>query len=242
MRVPRFYCESIDGPVVLLGGDQAHHLTGVMRVKAGSEVEVFDGKGTVARASIIEVGRKIVSLNVERVEKFSPLAARRVIIAAAVAKVHRFEQLVTQCSELGVDHIAAVIFERTVKLAAGAAVGQRYHKLAVAACKQSGRVFLPEMAAPDGLEKTLGNMKGRYPEAKIIFGSFAKDARPASEIAGAESDIIAFVGPEGGITEQEEKLLRDNNATGVRLTNTVLRIETAAMALAAILCAARDKL
>ena len=242
MRVPRFYCESIDGPVVLLGGDQAHHLINVMRVNAGCEVEVFNGKGTVAQASIVEVGRKIVSLSVEQVENFSPLATGRVIIAAAVAKVHRFEQLVTQCSELGVDHIAAVIFERTVKLAAGAAVGQRYHKLAVAACKQSGRVFLPEMTSPDSLEKTLSFLKEQYPDAKIIFGSFAKDARAASEIAGAESDIIAFIGPEGGMTEQEEKLLRDNSATGVRLTNTVLRIETAATALAAILCAARDKL
>jgi len=240
LKVPRFYCESIDGPVVLLGGEQAHHLIHVMRVKAGGQVEVFDGKGTVVRATVVEVGRKVVSLNVEQSETISPLSTGRIIIAAAVAKSHRFEQLVTQCSELGANHIAAVVFGRTVKLAAGSVTGQRYSKLAVAACKQSGRNFLPEISGPDSLENTLGILKDKYPDAKIIFGSFDGDAKSASEIAGAGADIIAFVGPEGGMTEQEEKLLVDNGAIGVRLTNTVLRIETAATAFATILCAYRD--
>jgi len=240
LKVPRFYCESIEGPVVLLGGEQAHHLASVMRVKAGSAVKIFDGRGTVAQATVVEVGRKVVSLNVEDSKTLSPPSSGRIIIAAAVAKAHRFEQLVTQCTELGIDHIAAVIFARTVKLAAGSAAGQRYSKLAVVACKQSGRNFLPQITVPDSLEKTLDFLKGQYPDAKIIFGSFDSNTKSVSEIAGAGADIIAFVGPEGGMTEQEEKLLVGNGAVGVRLTDTILRIETAATAFAAILCAGRD--
>ncbi len=241
MTVARFYCESIEGSVVLLGGEQAHHLVHVMRARAGSTVEIFDGKGTVARAAVVDVGGKIVSLRVEESETFSPPSAGRIIIAASVAKAHRFEQLITQCSELGAEHIAAVVFARTVKLAAGKNAGQRYSKLAIAAAKQSGRIFLPEITGPDSLEKTIALLKDRYPDAKIIFGSFSASAIPPGKVGRQGSDIIAFVGPEGRMTEQEENLLIDNGGVGVKLTDTVLRIETAAAAFAAILCAGRDR-
>jgi 16S rRNA (uracil1498-N3)-methyltransferase len=239
LTVARFYCESIEGPVVLLGGEQGHHLAHVMRGRTGSTVEIFDGKGTVARATVVDVGRKVVSLKIEKTETFSPPSAGRVIIAASVAKVHRFEQLITQCSELGAEHIAAVVFARTVKLAAGKNAGLRYSKLAIAAAKQSGRIFLPEITGPDSLEKTIALLKDRYPDAKIIFGSFSESAIPAGQVTGQGSDIIAFVGPEGGMTEDEEKLLIASGGVRVKLTDTILRIETAAAAFAAILCAGK---
>ena len=240
MKVARFYCESIEGPVVLLGGEQGHHLIHVMRARAGSTVEIFDGKGTVARATVVDVGRKVVSLKIESSETFSPPSAGRVIIAASIAKAHRFEQLITQCSELGAEHIAAVVFARTVKLAAGKNAGLRYSKLAIAAAKQSSRIFLPEITGPDSLEKTLAQLKDRYPDAEIIFGSFSESAIPAAKAAGQASDIIAFIGPEGGMTEDEEQLLIASGGVGAKLTDTVLRIETAATAFAAILCASRQ--
>jgi len=239
LRIARFYCESIEGPVIMLSGEQAHHLAHVMRVKTDSTVEIFDGKGTVARAAVVDIGKKIVSLKIVGSETFSPPSAGRVIIAASVAKAHRFEQLITQCSELGVEHIAAVVFARTVKLAAGKNAGPRYSKLAIAAAKQSSRIFLPEITGPDSLEKTIAQLKDRYPDAEIIFGSFSESAIPAGAAGKQGSDIIAFVGPEGGMTEDEEQLLIASGGVGVKLTDTVLRIETAAAAFAAILCAGR---
>jgi len=239
LKAARFYCESIEGPLVLLDGEQSHHLVHVIRARTGSTVEIFDGKGTVARAAVVDVGGKIVSLRVEESETFLPPSAGRVIIAASVAKAHRFEQLITQCSELGAEHIAAVVFARTVKLAAGRNTEQRYSRLAVAAAKQSRRIFLPEITGPDSLEATIPLLKDRYPDAEIIFGGFSAGAMPPAVAGRQGADIIAFVGPEGGMTEREEQLLIDNGAVAVKLTDTVLRIETAAAAFAAILCAGR---
>ena len=71
-------------------------------------------------------------------------------------------------------------------------------------------------------------------------GSLAEDAKSIIDCDTADSDVIAFIGPEGGMTGREEKLLADNGATGVRLTETILRIETAALAFAAILTAKRN--
>jgi 16S rRNA (uracil1498-N3)-methyltransferase len=147
--------------------------------------------------------------------------------------------VITKCTELGVDHIAAVVFERTVKLAKGPSVLDRYSKLALAATKQCGRVFLPKITGPCDLSGALLGLQKDYPEARLVFGALNQDARRICKLPVSDEDIIAFVGPEGGMTEEEENQLKAAGASEVQLTDTTLRIETAAFAFAAILCASR---
>ena len=79
-----------------------------------------------------------------------------------------------------------------------------------------------------------------YPDAKIIYGSLSENPVSILNATSPQEDVIAVVGPEGGFTAEEEKLLRDKNAVGIKLTETVLRTETAATALATILATSRD--
>jgi len=236
----RFYCDSIIEGQVQLEPDQAHHLANVLRLEPGQPVVLFDGKGTLAQAVITDIKRKAVTLEVEDILKEDARTTGRIVIAASIAKGRRFDWAITKCTELGVDHIAAVAFERTVKLAKGPSVLDRYHKLALAATKQCGRVFLPKITGPCDLSEILLSLKKDYPEAHLVFGTLNPDAKRICKLPTSDEDIIAFVGPEGGLTEQEESLLKAAGARKVQLTDTTLRIETAAFAFAAILCANRD--
>ncbi|MHC5059780.1 MAG: RsmE family RNA methyltransferase [Planctomycetota bacterium] len=239
MKQARFYCESIRQGLVRLTPDQAHHLVNVLRLTVGGHVELFDGKGTLARAVITDINRKAVTLQAEVPCREPARTTSRIIIAASIAKGQRFDWLLTKCTELGVDHIAAVIFERTVKLAKGASAIQRYDKLAIAAARQCGRIFLPKITGPADLARTLGHLKNDYPDARLIFGSLDRQAESAVELARDGKDTIAFVGPEGGFTQEEINMLKTAGASEAHLTDTTLRVETAAVAFAAILCASR---
>ena len=90
------------------------------------------------------------------------------------------------------------------------------------------------------LKKAIKNLQTEYPQAIIVLGSLNDSATPIATVMENDKDVIAFIGPEGGMTQEEEALLKDTDAIEVRLTGTVLRVETAAGAFAAILCANRD--
>ena len=231
LKQARFYCESIETGEVELSPDEAHHLASVLRLAAGERVELFDGKGTVAQAVIKNISHKTVMLQVDTIHREPARTTGRIIIAASLPKAQRFDRLVTKCTELGVDHIAAVIFERTVKLAKGPSVLARYNKLALAAAKQCGRLFLPEITGPADLQQTLALLKNDYPNAQLIFGSFSEEARPVFEFSTSDNDIVAFVGPEGGFTEEEARRPADAGFRRAALGPAILRVETAAIAL-----------
>ena len=126
MRLLRFYCDSISKGHAKLDGTEAHHLINVMRLGAGEKIELFDGRGKLAKSVITEIKRKDVLVEVKEVQTFERRGDGRVVIAASIAKGQRFDTLISKCTELGADHITAVVFERTVKQARGAAAMERY--------------------------------------------------------------------------------------------------------------------
>jgi len=241
LRSIRCYCQNIKPGLLQLDPTESHHLTHVLRLKKGAAIETFDGKGTSADATIAEVTRKTVTLEIGKIQNLPPPQRGRIIIAASLAKAQRFDRLVTQCTELGADHIAAVIFERTVKLSKGASTQDRYRKLIIAAAKQSHRLFLPEVTGPENLTQTLDLLKEIYPSARIIFGGLTQNALPIAELKPDKSDTLAFIGPEGGLTDSEQNLLKENGALEVSIGKNILRIETAAVAITALLAAKRTK-
>jgi 16S rRNA (uracil1498-N3)-methyltransferase len=235
MRTARFFCNTINQDTgTVLTGDQFRHLTKVLRLKNGDLVELFDGEGTIAQAVIDKIEKNIVRLTIKDIKNHPKPQKNRIIIASSIAKGERFEMLVAKCTELGVDRIVPVIFERTVKQSIQQ---QRLDTIALESAKQCQRIFLPVIDKPADLKDVLGKLKIDYPGAKIIFGSLTPDAESIIIFNLDESDIIAFIGPEGGLTEAEENMLKKINAQPVRLTDTILRVETAAIAFAAVLSA-----
>ena len=240
MKRHRFYCRPITQPVTELTGFEAHHASSVLRHKPGDILELFDGAGTLAQAEIQTILPRKITLAIQTIQTIGRPNRSQVVIASSLAQGERFDWLISKCTELGVDRICPVRFKRTVKLARGEKVKDRFVKLSIAAAKQCERVFLPRIDRVAFLVQILENFAQESAERSILYGSTNPKAPSILQQDEVSQAMIVFIGPEGGLTPEEEHLLREHGGREVRLTDTVLRIETAAVACAAILCARRD--
>jgi len=240
MPLHRFYCNPISEPTTELAGAEAHHLASVLRLGTGDKVELFDGAGALATALISAIRKNKVTLRLENIQRIAPAKSCRIIIAASVAKGARLDWLIEKCTELGIDRICPVIFERTVKHPENPRNVERWTNLAISAAKQCKRLFLPQIDAPMSLKDALKTIKNDYPTRRLLFGCPLPDSPALVAMHLGSADVAAFTGPEGGLTDDEIRLLNDDGAQPVRLTDTILRVETAAMAFAAILASKRD--
>lgn len=240
MEIRRFYCEKITKPVCELSGREAHHLASVLRLKKGERAELFDGRGFVALAVIKDISDKKVSLEIANIQTAQQRTSRRIIIAVSIAKGERFDWLVEKCTELGVDRISPVIFERTVKFATGSKAIQRWRNLSVSAAKQSGLNFLPALDSPAPLINVINSLKAIYPSLDILLGQPDLQATAVIQYSFSDSDVVVLIGPEGGVTAEELQICLEAGSKPVRLTGSILRVETAAIAFASILSAKRS--
>lgn len=243
MRIARVYSSRVELGVNELDVEQSKHLLRVLRACAGDQVELFDGRGTLGRGVVKKTGKNTATVEVANVDTALPHQKGKVIIAASVAKGSRFDTLVEKLTELGVDHILPVVFERTVKQPANPGIVNRYERIALNALKQCKKLFLPRIEAPVDFPAMSALINNLYPHVEMMFGSTESDA--PSVLARTElntcRDRLAVIGPEGGFTNNELYELKNMQAKPVKLTDTILRVETAALALAAVLCTLRDQ-
>ncbi len=240
MGLHRFYCESIDSPKIELEGTEAHHLA-VLRLNTGDKVELFDGQGGISTAVISGIRKNIVTLEIEDVQRSEFPKSQRIIIAVSVPKGERFDWLIEKCTELGVERISPVIFERTVRQPANPKALDRWMNIAISATKQCKRLFLPQIDPPMNLQECIETIKKDSPDCRIIAGGISNDCPSLTGQAFGQNDAAALIGPEGGFTESEEVFLKSNGVQFVRLSDTILRTETAAIAFASILAAQRNQ-
>ncbi len=236
-RKYRFIVPGLPGQApctVELPADEARHARTVLRIKAGREVELFDGRGAVARGRVAEAAKRSVTVAVETVRR-DPRVGPRVHLAFAVPKGKRLDWLLEKATELAAASLRPVQFARSV---AGGDVltDAKRHRWAVhcqAAAKQSGLNFLPELCEMTPLADYLAAAAG---EGVHLLGDLAPDAAPLARAIGpdqAGATIDVLVGPEGGLTDDERAAAIAAGFRPVRLGTTTLRIETAAAALLA---------
>lgn len=233
--LPRFFCCPIIPPRVELVAEEFHHLAHVLRLKSGAEVEVFDGEGTLAVGILTAVKKRHAEIEIVSSEYHERPARAAITLAPAIAKGDRFEWLIEKCTELGVDQIAPALYTRSVKLGKNPRIVRRWRYIAVTASKQSRRLYVPTIEPPQEPAAILKEMEGENGEKKIFFGDFAGGAF-SDLVNHITTNVIVFIGPEGGWTEPEKELFLQHGGGAVRLGETVLRIETAALAFAVLLC------
>lgn len=234
MRTLRFYCETFRDNHAILDASQSRHLSRVLRLTIGDPVQIFDGKGLLAQASVERIDPEQVTLRLLSTATIPPKTSGRIILAVSMAKGERFEWMIEKCTELGADHIAAVQYERTVKMGKNSAL-ERCRKIALAAAKQSGRLHLPVLSGPTSLDKTLSELRTHYPDAQLVYGD--ADGKPLEPFDSTRTrpDIIVCIGPEGGFSDAERLFFDAASARPVCLNPNILRIETAAIAFSAVL-------
>jgi 16S rRNA (uracil1498-N3)-methyltransferase len=241
---PRFFVPDLpaDAPArAELPPAEAHHALHVLRLRAGAAVELFDGRGQRAEGHIADAARRRVTVAVERAWTEPTPAGPRVYLAFAVPKGSRADWLLEKATELGVASLRPTIFERSVagKEPLSAAKRERWMNHCAAAAKQAQVNWLPavEDAAP------LAEVLARAAGALVLVGDTAPEAVPILEALARRrkgKNILVVVGPEGGLTDAERATLRAGGAVAVRLGRSVLRVETAALALVAAVLASAE--
>jgi len=232
MSDDRFFIEHPpQGNVVRLSADEAHHLRRVRRLKAGDEVTLFDGSGTDYLGRIRAMDRGVaVEITAERPAESEPDV--HVTLAVAVIKEQRMHRLIDACTQLGMKRLLPVLTERSV-VRPRKDKQERWRRVAIEACKQSGRSVVPEIEPVRGLDAVLRTASAHD---LAVVASVAPGARPVGEaLCRRFRTALCLVGPEGGFTDDEAAAALAAGCLPVRLGRTVLRTETAAAAAVAFL-------
>lgn len=230
--VRRFYVPGLRVGEVALPDDEARHAARVLRLRTGETVVLFDGRGGVAEARLTRIDKREVVGTVERVEQVPPILPA-VEVGFAVPKGKRLDWLLEKGTELGAAGFVPVVFQRSV---AGGddtdAKRERRRLQCMAAAKQSERAWLPELHASQPLEDFLARPReglrlvGDCTGEELRIGPLLADHAPATP-------ITILVGPEGGFTPEERDAIRAAGFDAVRVGPTVLRVETAVLAMLA---------
>lgn len=203
MPANRFYVPEITD-CVHLPRDEYRHLTTVMRAKPGDVVELVDGRGTLAHATFTEKGLEVT-------ESHHEPAPRPLVLLQALPKTAKLELIVEKGTELGVTTFHLFPGARSDSKALSENKLARLRHIVIAALKQSGRLYLPEII----LSHTIPSV-----DIPLYYGD-----PDATQSIDAPLPCAIAIGPESGFTEKEKKQL----GTPVRLHHNTLRCETAAI-------------
>jgi 16S rRNA (uracil1498-N3)-methyltransferase len=212
-------------------------MVNVVRVRVGEEVELFDGSGSLARARLLQGRRSEAALQVLSVEAVDVEAPRKLTIACALPRSTRMDFLLEKCCELGVYRFVPMVTHRSVvdPMSRQENHLMRWRRTVLEASKQCGRTRLMEITAVLPFESALLTCE---PEASHMIASPAPGGSGLGEFAARlqpGQTVTALVGPEGGFTPEEVSLAERSGCAAVSMGPRVLRVETAAVALAACL-------
>jgi len=231
----RFYFEgSFDSDLLLLEGSEAHHLLHVLRMQIGDSVLVFNGTGVEVDAVIEKTARKTVEIRITERRETQVSTRVPVILATAVPKGDRFRWLVEKAAELGVTRLVPLITERS-SVDPGENRLKKLQQTIVSAAKQSGQTRLMELAPLQKWEDFLEEVC--QSDSRILIadpGGSALDLLKGSPGNMSAGPIVLLIGPEGGFSPDELKTALERGAKPVKLSEGILRIETAALLFAGL--------
>lgn len=237
MPARRFFVEGVRtaGERVPIGGADARKIVAVLRLRDGDGIELVDSAGTRFDARL-NVDGNGVSASLLDAHPAGAAAARSIDVAQAVPKGQKMDFVVEKATELGARAILPFFSERSVAREPGTAKLDRWRRLARAAAQQCGRAYVPEIPAVLSFEELLEGFS-RYD--LVLFPWELAPAEPLRQtlprLLGRAAQILLVIGPEGGFSHAEADTAAGRGAHLVWLGPRILRTETAAMVLLAIL-------
>ncbi|RMF38943.1 MAG: 16S rRNA (uracil(1498)-N(3))-methyltransferase [Planctomycetota bacterium] len=236
MAIARFYVPHLlASGRVELDAAESKHAFGVLRVSVGDPVVVFDGRGNEAKGSVAIARRGIVAVEVQEPVASPRVPARSVHLLVALPKGDRQKLMVDMLTQLGVGAVTPLITHRGVAQPTEGAL-HRLERTVIEACKQCGRNLLMQIHPPKSLSDVAAD-SAAVGETARMFAHVDDHARPlATWLADQASSaaITAAIGPEGGFTPAEADALQNAGWQSISLGQRILRVETAAVAIAAL--------
>ncbi len=232
MRVNRAH---VDAPLaagvrVSLPDNVAAHLLRVLRLGVGDACVLFNGDGRDYDARIVAAGRRDAAVDVtasRAVDNESPL---RIVLLQGIARGEKMDWILQKATELGAAAFLPVSSERGAVRLSGERSARRldhWRQVVVAACEQSGRARLPEVASPQALQDAVARLPDNA--LRLLLDPQASAGMESLPKPGAGGCCLA-IGPEGGWSPRDRVALEGAGFGGLRLGPRVLRTETAGIA------------
>jgi len=228
--------EKLNQEMVTLAGEDHRYLTRVLRLEVGDLVTLFDGLATEADGRITRIGPRAVELVVERVRKADTPDRPALTLIQSLAKGEKLDLVVQKATELGVTRIMPVTSQRSIpQLEAMRAIGRRarWQKIAREAARQCGRADVPTIEVVTPLQTALASVSKDALRLFLWEGARGTGLGPVLPTTRPPEVLIA-IGPEGGFSPTEAEAAKVAGFLTCGLGPRVLRTETAALAVIAI--------
>ena len=223
-----FYAYKVSDGFAYLDAEESGHCVRVLRHRAGDEIHVIDGLGTMYRCRLVDDNPK--GAEAEVLEAFPGWGGQpyRLTVACCPTKNNdRFEWFVEKATEVGVDCIVPVIGDRSERKVYKT---DRAFRIALSATKQSLKSRIPEIVEPVSVKDFIGQSESGL---KLIAYCFEGDTRRISIQEALRAydgtDVTVLIGPEGDFSPEEARLAIDHGYIPVHLGSSRLRTETAAV-------------
>jgi 16S rRNA (uracil1498-N3)-methyltransferase len=233
----RFYLPPDAWSDAQLDEAETYHAKRVLRLQPGAVMTVFDGQGREASATIEAFHKKNCMLRLGPT-RHTPPRAVEITLAQAIPKGGTIDFIIQKAVELGAARILPLVTDRTIVRyrdpKEAQAKSERWHSIALEACKQCGQNWMPVIATPCSLQEGLqqinpndlmliASLETEALPIKTFFQTMRKTATPRALSA------TILIGPEGDFTSEEYLLARTSGCQPVSLGPIVLRTETAAL-------------
>ncbi len=234
---PRFYCtEAMQADhVIELPINTRHHTTRVLRLKQGNIITLFNGKGGEFLAQIEHISKSRTTVKINKfceIERESPL---NIELAQAICANEKMDWIIQKSVEFGINYIQPVTTKRSIVRLSPERASKRHHhwqQIAIAACEQCGRNRIPTVLPLKPLPDWLNNKKtNKTPQQHyFLLSTTATESIKNFPSLPANSKLTILVGPEGGLTPEEEATALFAGFTSLRMGKRILRTESAALA------------
>ncbi len=237
MRTTRLFYpgELTTGTEIQLESSASTHLIRVLRTRPGTAITLFNGQGGEYQCRTLDAeprktGVAIISHTPVDVE--SPL---KITLVQGISRSDRMDLCIQKTTELGVTRIIPVICDRSnIKQDKSSRLAKKlthWKQVAISACEQSGRCFIPKIEAVQTQDEFM--QRAEKDPFRIFLEPDAKETLSSIKPDTDNNAVTVFIGPEGGLSEKEIEKFRQDSWHGVRLGPRILRTETAGPAVIA---------
>jgi 16S rRNA (uracil1498-N3)-methyltransferase len=230
MPCNRFFVKDLSCSYLKIEEAEFHHLKHVMRLKEGEEIELIDGMGTLAMAKIEKLERSLANVQILS-KKIEPKKPAITFLAMANPKFSHLEFAIEKATEIGIDTLIFFPSMRSEKISWSDAQKERLKSILISAIKQSGRLYLPEVIYLEKIE----NLQDF--QIQKFFCHLLEPRKKVDHLTFKNNPTCLIVGPEKGFAIEDVEILENKiKAKPITLGKNILRMETASIVAATLLC------
>ena len=238
MRLSRIFVDHLldEGVQIQLNADTCHYVKNVLRLKPGTSIALFNGQNCYDYESLLSYEGKLAIATIQNqiIRHTEPVLSTEII--QGLSRSDHMDWMIQKCTELGITRISIFNAMHTQIPLKSAQLDKKllhWRNIAIKACEQCGRQIPPQVSFQQNLANVIKETPQHTMKILLTFDGIRLPAKSTQD--NANEPITMLVGPEGGLSETEVGLAKNEGFIATRLGPRILRTETAAATALAIL-------